>query len=51
MTRLVCSCGAESWSWSALDPDPIAAHFTAAHEACGHQVIAKPIRPPRKVER
>jgi hypothetical protein len=41
MTHLVCSCGYESWSWSAFDPDPIAEDFTRAHQAMGHQVVRK----------
>jgi hypothetical protein len=38
MTHLVCSCGYESWSWTVLDPDPIALDFTTVHEARGHHV-------------
>jgi hypothetical protein len=38
MTHLVCSCGYESWSWTVLDPNPIAADFTTAHETRGHTV-------------
>jgi hypothetical protein len=38
MTHLVCSCGAESWSWTVQDPNPIAEAFTTAHEHQGHTV-------------
>jgi hypothetical protein len=45
MTHLVCSCGYESWSWTVLDPDPIALDFTASHEGRGHQVRHVKARP------
>ncbi len=44
MIHLVCSCGYESWSWSAQDPDPIARDFTTAHQRRGHTVTHRPIR-------
>jgi hypothetical protein len=36
--HLRCSCGAESWSWSALEVDPIALAFTADHLGRGHHL-------------
>jgi hypothetical protein len=40
--HLLCqTCGYESWSWSALENDPVALDFRASHEGRGHTVVAK----------
>jgi hypothetical protein len=39
--HLVCTCGAETWCWSAYVPDPIAASFQRQHTGDGHHATIR----------
>jgi hypothetical protein len=39
--HLVCTCGAETWTWSAWTPDPIAEAFKRQHAGQGHHATQR----------